>query len=73
LETNTSKGEMFVDPTCLDVEEINQLYRTTVREDDYVNPNADVVLRWRSITSCASDWIIGNNNYMKFPQVGAQE
>jgi hypothetical protein len=25
-----SKGERFVEPTCLDLEEINQLYRTTV-------------------------------------------
>jgi hypothetical protein len=24
-----SEGERFVEPTCLDLEEINQLYRTT--------------------------------------------
>jgi hypothetical protein len=27
-----SKGERFVEPTYLDLEEINQLYRTTMRE-----------------------------------------
>jgi hypothetical protein len=50
-----SEGERFVEPTCLDLEEINQLYRTTTREDDYVNSSADGVLSWRTITSCASD------------------
>jgi hypothetical protein len=39
----------------LDLEEINQLYRTTVREEDYVNPTADGLLSWRSITSCSFD------------------
>jgi hypothetical protein len=50
-----SKGEMFVDPTCLDLEEINQLYRTTTQKENYVNLNVDGVLSWRSIKSCASD------------------
>jgi hypothetical protein len=50
-----SEGEMFVEPTCLDLEEINQLYRTIACEGDYVNPTADGVLNWRSITSCASN------------------
>jgi hypothetical protein len=35
-----SEGERFVEPTCLDLEEINQLYRTTVHEEYYVNPTA---------------------------------
>ena len=48
-----SEGERFVEPTCLDLEEINQLYRTTTREEDYVNPNAYGVLSWRSIKTCA--------------------
>ena len=50
-----SEGERFVEPTCLDLEEINQLYRTTTREEDYVNPTTDGVLSWRTITSCAYD------------------
>jgi hypothetical protein len=37
------------------MEEINQLYRTTVCEEYYVNPNVDGVLSWRIITSCVSD------------------
>jgi hypothetical protein len=38
-----SEGERFVD--CLDLEEINQLYRKTMREEYYVNPTVDGVLR----------------------------
>jgi hypothetical protein len=50
-----SKGERFVEPTCLDSEEINQLYRTTAHNEDYVNPTADGILSWGSITSCETD------------------
>jgi hypothetical protein len=57
-----SKVKIFVEPTCLDLEEINQLYRTTMRTEDYINSTIDGVLRWRSITSCASksDTVLGN-------------
>jgi hypothetical protein len=50
-----SKWEGFVEPTCLDLEEINQLYKTTVHDEDYLNPTADGILSWRSITSCATN------------------
>jgi hypothetical protein len=50
-----SEGERFVEPTFLDLEEIGQLYRTTVRDEDYVNPSADGVLSWQSIMSCATN------------------
>jgi hypothetical protein len=49
------EGERFVEPTCLDLKEINQMYRTTTQEEYYVNPTIDGVLSWISITSCASD------------------
>ena len=49
------EGERFVEPTCLDLEEINQFYKTTMHKKDYVNPTANGVLSWRSITSCAPD------------------
>jgi hypothetical protein len=39
-----SEGERFVEVTCLDLEEINQLYRTTAQEEYYVNPTTDGVL-----------------------------
>jgi hypothetical protein len=73
-----SEGERFVEVTCLDLEEINQLYRTTTREEYYVNPTADGVLNWRSITSCASDsrdrsGKLASRDYMKSPQGGVQE
>jgi hypothetical protein len=35
-------------------EYVNQLYRTTMCEDDYINPNVDGMLIWRSISSSAS-------------------
>jgi hypothetical protein len=50
-----SEGKSFVEPTCLDLEEINQLYRKIVHNEDYVNPTTDGVLSWWSITSCATD------------------
>jgi hypothetical protein len=42
-----SKGERFVEPTYLDLEETSQLYRTTAHDEDYVlNPTADGILSW---------------------------
>jgi hypothetical protein len=60
-----SKEERFLKPTCLDLEEINQLYRTTARKEYYVNPTADGVLKWRIITSCASDSDAGLENWQQ--------
>jgi hypothetical protein len=39
-----SESERFVEPTCLDLEEINQFYRTTACAKDYINPIFDGVL-----------------------------
>jgi hypothetical protein len=58
-----SEGERFVEPTCLELEEIIQLYRTTVRSEDYVNPIPYGMLSWRSITSCALDSDKGLENW----------
>jgi hypothetical protein len=60
-----SEEERFVEPTCLDLEEINQLYRTTARTEDYVNPTKDGLLSWRSITSCASESNIGSEDWQQ--------
>jgi hypothetical protein len=60
-----SEGERFVEPTCLDLEEIDQLYITTTHDEDYVNPTADGVLSWWSITSCATDSDIGLENWQQ--------
>jgi hypothetical protein len=54
-----SEGERFVEAICLDLEEINQFYKTIAREEDYVNPTTDGILSWRSITSCAYDSNMG--------------
>jgi hypothetical protein len=60
-----SQGERVVEPTCLDLEKIIQLYRTTTQNEYYVNPTVDGILSWRSITSCASDSDIGLENYQQ--------
>jgi hypothetical protein len=58
-----SEAEIFVEPTSLDLEEINQFYRTTAHTEDYINPIEDGVINWRSITSCASDSNTGLENW----------
>jgi hypothetical protein len=60
-----SEGERFVEPTCLDLEEITLLYRTTVCDEDYVNPTTDGVLSWWRITSCATDSDTELENYQQ--------
>jgi hypothetical protein len=57
------EGERFVEPTYLYLEGINQLYRTTLRDVDYVTPTTDGVLSWRSITSCALNSDTGLENW----------
>jgi hypothetical protein len=39
-----SEGQRFVKPTFSDLEEIDQLYRTTAHDASYINPTADEVL-----------------------------
>jgi hypothetical protein len=58
-----SEGERSIEPTFLDLEEIDQLYRTTSRDEDYVNPTAYGVLSWRTITSYTTDSDIGLENW----------
>ena len=41
---------------------MNQLYRTTTREEDYVNPTIDGVLSWMSINSDMSNLDTGVEN-----------
>jgi hypothetical protein len=41
------------------------LYRTTACDEDYVNPTADIVLSWQSITSCAIDLDTGLENWQQ--------
>jgi hypothetical protein len=43
---DSSKGERFVEPTCLDLEEINQLYINTMQDEDDVNLIVDWILSW---------------------------
>jgi hypothetical protein len=57
-----SEGERVVEPTCLDLEEIGQLYRKIARNEDYVNVTTDEILSWWSITSCEIDTYTGLEN-----------
>jgi hypothetical protein len=58
-----SEGERFVEPTCLDQEEIIHLYKTTMCDEDYINPTIDNILNWWSITSCVTDSDTGLENW----------
>jgi hypothetical protein len=60
-----SDCERYVEhvPDIVLEDDVNQLYRTTAREEDYVNPTVDGVLSWRSINSDMSDSDIGVENW----------
>jgi hypothetical protein len=48
-----SEGGRYVEPATHNfiTKDINQLYRTTTREEHYVNPTTDGMMIWRSISS----------------------
>jgi hypothetical protein len=60
-----SEGERFIELTCLDIEEIDQLYKTTAGDEDYINPTANRVLSWWSFTSCTTDSNTGLENWQQ--------
>jgi hypothetical protein len=55
------EGGRYLEPTMdnILIEYVNQLYRTTMCEEDYINPSVDGMLSWRSISSCASYYDTG--------------
>jgi hypothetical protein len=72
-----SEGERFVEPTCLDLEEINQLYRTTAQKKIMLTQlqmgySAGEASHHVLLTQIQV-WRIGNRDYMKSPQEGVQE
>jgi len=48
-----TEGRRYVEP--IKGKELDILYNMTVQMENYVNPTSDGVLRWRIISSCASD------------------
>jgi hypothetical protein len=60
-----SDCERYVEPVSDSVleDDVNQLYRTTVQDEDYLNPTIDRVLNWRSINSDMSDSDTGVENW----------
>jgi hypothetical protein len=59
------EGERFVEPTFLDLELIDQLYRAIACDEDYINPTVDGVLSWRIITSCVTYSGTGLENWQQ--------
>jgi hypothetical protein len=58
-----SEGERFVEPTCLGPRGNQPVVQNNcVHDEDYVNPTADKILSWWSITSCAIDSDTGLEN-----------
>jgi hypothetical protein len=59
-----SKGGRYVEPATDNImtEDVNHLYKTTTREEDYINPTTYGMLSWRSISSCASNSDTGLEN-----------
>jgi hypothetical protein len=53
VSLDPTEGKRYIEPTKGN--EIDNLYNMTVRMDDYVNPNVDGALSWKSIISCVSD------------------
>jgi hypothetical protein len=47
-----TEARRYVEPVR---KEIDNLYKMTMRMDDYVNTTADDALSWRSISSCESE------------------
>ena len=41
------------------------MYKTTARDEDYVNPTAGGILSWQSITSCVIDSGMGLENWQQ--------
>jgi hypothetical protein len=60
-----SEGGGYVEQTTENfiTEEINQFYRTTMSEEDYINLIAYGMLIWRIISSCALDFDTGLDNW----------
>jgi hypothetical protein len=52
-----SERGRYVEPTTNNIliEDLHQLYRTSMHEEDYINPIANGILIWRSIISYSSD------------------
>ena len=41
------------------------MYRTTVCDEDYINPTTDGILSWQRITSCVTDSDTGLENWQQ--------
>ena len=64
MPLDPSEGGKYVEPVMdnIRIEDVNPLYRTTMREEYYINPTTYGMLSLRSISSCASKYDIGLEN-----------
>jgi hypothetical protein len=62
-----SEGGRYVEPVTKNIltEDVNQLYKTTTCKEDYINPTANGMLFWRSISSFASNSDTGLENWQQ--------
>ena len=60
-----SIGPCYTKPIRVEEEtrEIDDLYKMTAMQDDYINPTADGTLSWRCASSCTSDSEEGLENW----------
>jgi hypothetical protein len=61
------EGGRYVEPMTDNIltEYVNNLYITISHEEYYINPTADGMLSWRSISSCASESDTGLENWQQ--------
>jgi hypothetical protein len=54
---DSSEGRRYVELVIDNIltEDLNQLYGTTTHKEDYINPDTDALLTWRSINSFSLD------------------
>ena len=59
------EGARYTEPSTEEYDplDLDNIYKLTARNQDYINPTADGNLSWRSISSCASDSEEGLDNW----------
>ena len=60
-----SMGHRYIEPIHAEEEmkEVDDLYKMTTVQDDYINPTVDGTLSWRYASSCTSNSDEGMKNW----------
>lgn len=53
-----NEGDQYIEPVREDLDDVDleNIYKVTVRCEDYINPIVDAKINWASISSCSSDF-----------------